>query len=127
MIANWLTTTSKLWSANGSAERIALTPIDLRADAARHREHALIAIEPGDLLGQFDPISCRTRKHAGPAADVEHAVTSVYTCRLSDLLCPLADERGNKEPLINFGRIVGDLEVGRFRHDALRGEFFGLP
>ena len=118
MSANWLTTASKAWSANGRSQSVAVAPVDLRPQAPRHRQHALIQVEPGHAARRRHAGGGLARQDAGSAADVEHAVARCDRGDVGELGRPLGEDGGNEVAFIGDGSVVGQLPRCLFGHDC---------
>jgi hypothetical protein len=105
MSANWLTTTSKLASSNGSEGRVAQSPVYFRRSSRCDRQHPLVEINPNNLTILPDPPKGLACEHARPAADVENLVTRPDSSCVSNRARPSAEDRRHEAGLIDLGGV----------------------
>jgi hypothetical protein len=89
---------------------IALTPREVRPDAAGDRQHGLVQIEAGDGAGRGDEVGGGARDDAGTAPDVEHRVPCGDACRGAQDRCPLGKEGRDELRFVALGGLDRDLE-----------------
>ncbi len=110
----------------GQVAGVALAPVDLRPDAARDGEHAVVEVEARDAAFGAGPLGGLARQDAGAAGDVEHPVAGPDRGRLGDRRRPLAEQRGHEFLLVDDRGVVRDLPSFLFRHDGSSWFEFGM-
>jgi hypothetical protein len=90
-------------------EGVPLPPVDLGPQATRHRQHALIQIEPGHAARRAHAGGGLPCQDTGPAADVEHPLARCDRGDVGELGRPLGEDGGNEVPFIGDGSVVGQL------------------
>ena len=116
MSANWLDHDIEGVVRERQVQGVAVAPVDLGPQAPRHRQHALIQIEPGHAARGRHAGGGLPREDARPAADVEHPVARCDRGDLGELGRPLGEDGGNEVAFIGDGGVVRQLPRCLFGH-----------
>ena len=90
--------------------RVTQAPLDVGAEPAGHRQHALVEVQAGHPAPAAHPVGGRPGHHPGATGDVEHGLGRGDPGRLDQVGRPVGEERGHEPGLVHLGRLDRELE-----------------
>ncbi len=104
MRAIWHSTASKGAIGQRQGGDVALTPLDVATDPARHGEHRLVEVH-ADNMGRPGTLGRDASDNASPAGDVEDLLAGADAGGVTQDRRPLGEEGRHERRLVGFGRV----------------------
>jgi hypothetical protein len=101
----------------GKARHVGAVPLELRPDAPRDLEHALVQVDTGDSAAATQPVGGFTSDDARPTGDIEHRLPRLRVRGVQQVRRPFAEQGGDELSLVQLGRLRRQLKgLGRLAH-----------